>query len=104
MDFEETFESVGLNFVTCAVYDNLRGTDWYWENYPDVHCSTTGNYTFFNYTGNYFNESFPFDSRGEAGLYFWSAYTYWGESRKVKVRIMYSMELMVAEHYYSWYC
>lgn len=94
----------GTMNISCAVYDTLRGQDWYWENYPDVRFSTTGNYTFFNYTGNYFNESFPFDSREESGLYFWSAYTYWGESRKVKVRIVYSMELVVAEHYNSWYC
>jgi hypothetical protein len=49
----------------------------------------------------YGNESYgaiyPFDNFDQDGLYFYSDWTGWGDSRTLKVRIMYKMELMVSE-------
>jgi len=89
--------------VTCTFYDQAKNYNWY-ETYPNVSFSTVGGSTFFDYNGGSFDNSFPFDNYNEEGLFFYSAYTGWGESRKIKVRIMYKMELLIAEHFYYWYC
>jgi Major tropism determinant N-terminal domain len=93
----------GTMNVTCSFYDTLA-KQWWYETYPGVTFATVGGNTFFDYPGGYFDSSFPFDNRDEEGLFFFSSYTSWGDSRTIKVRIMYQMELMVNENFYYWYC
>ena len=93
----------GRMTVHATAYDVDEKDHWDFDTY-DVHFCPVGSSTYFYYDGGDFNISTPFDNYDEDGLYFWSAFTGWGESRRLKVRVMYTMELMVAEHYYSWYC
>ena len=49
------------------------------------------------YGNDNYNSIYPYDNFDEKGLYFYSDWTNWGDSRKLKVRIMYKMELMISE-------
>jgi hypothetical protein len=68
-----------------------------WDNatFPETAFDTNNNYG--NWFSNSYGSIYPFDNFDERGLYFYSDWTGWGDSRKLKVRIMYKMELMVSE-------
>jgi hypothetical protein len=77
-----------------GVYDQAT-KDWDSATFP-MAVFDTNDYWDTWYSSSY-GSIYPFDNFDQDGLYFNSDWTGWGDSRKLKVRIMYKMELMVSE-------
>lgn len=69
--------------------------DWQTANFPFILFDTNDYWD--TWGSSSYGSIYPFDNFDQDGLYFYSDWTDWGDSRTVKVRIIYSMELMVAE-------
>jgi hypothetical protein len=82
-----------------ALYDQATKS-WVSAHFP---MNAFTQYDYDNWFVNNYYDMYPFDNFDEEGIYF---YTDWtgadGDSRSLKIRIMYSMELMVAEFDPSW--
>jgi hypothetical protein len=83
-----------------AIYDQAT-KEWDRSSYPSIVFDSQRSFAAW-WDDNY-NAMYPFDNNDEDGLYFYSDWTSWGDSRTIKVRIMYKMELIVSEFYNSWY-
>jgi hypothetical protein len=68
-----------------------------WDNATFPITAFDTNNDFGSWFNNDYGSIYPFNNFDENGLYFYSDWTGWGDSRKLKVRIMYKMELMVSE-------
>ena len=77
-----------------GLYDQAT-KDWDNATFPETAFDT--NNDFGSWFSNDYGSIYPFDNFDERGLYFYSDWTNWGDSRKLKIRIMYKMELMISE-------
>ena len=78
-----------------TLYDQATN-QWNTANFPFALFDTNNYWDTWNSSS--YGAIYPFDNFDQDGLYFYSDWTGWGDSRTVKVRIMYSMELMVTEN------
>jgi hypothetical protein len=78
-----------------GLYDQAT-KEWDSATFPEAAFDTNDFWDTWNGNQSY-GSIYPFTNFDQDGLYFYSDWTGWGDSRTLKVRIMYKMELMISE-------